>query len=254
VLVHGTSGSSARWNDVLPRLEEHFSVCAVDRRGYGASGDGPAYALEREIEDLAAVIEAIGEPVHLLGHSFGALCTLEAARISQNVRKLILYEPAMRLPGFVLYPDGAIDRLQALLEAGDREGVLTVLFRDIARMPPHELDLLRSAPTWPMRIASAHAVPREARAEEHYRFEAGRFKTLHTPTLLLSGGDSPDFLKAITAALAAALPNSRTAVMPGQQHIAMTTSPELFVHAVISFLLAPDQRKQRDATELAAKR
>lgn len=237
VLVHGTSGSSARWNVVLPQLEAHFSVYAVDRRGYGESGDSQPYALGREFEDIAAVVDSIGEPAYLLGHSFGGLCALEAALITPNVRKLILYEPAIMLPGVALYPDGAIDQMQALLDAGDREGLLTLFFRDIVKMPPHELEQLRASPTWPLRLAAAHAVPRESRAEEAYTFDPERFKSLTTPTLLLSGGDSPRFLKAVTAMLAATLPNCRVAVMPGQQHIAMNTAPELFLHEVITFLL-----------------
>jgi pimeloyl-ACP methyl ester carboxylesterase len=236
VLVHGTSGSSARWNAVLPRLGEHFSVYAVDRRGYGESGDGQHYALEREVDDIVTIVDAIGQPAHLLGHSFGALCVLEAALLTRNLRKLILYEPAIPLPGVVLYADGMIDQMQARLDAGDREGVLALLFQEVAQMPPHEFELLRSAPTWPVRLASAHAVPRESRAEAGYTFEAQRFQALQTPTLLLTGGDSPTFLKAATQALASALPDCRVAVMPGQQHIAMSTAPEVFVHEVLTFL------------------
>jgi pimeloyl-ACP methyl ester carboxylesterase len=79
------------------------------------------------------------------------------------------------------------------------------------------------------------------RAEEQYTFDAGRFKALHTPTLLLQGGDSLELLKAGNQTLDAALPNSRIAVMPGQQHIAMYTAPELFVTELLRFLLEPDK-------------
>ncbi len=242
VLVHGSSGSNPvnGWMDVLPALEECFTVYAVDRRGYRESGDGPVYAIEREFEDIATLVDAIGEPVDLLGHSFGALCALGAALLTSNLRKLVLYEPAIAIPGATLYPPGTIDRLQALLDAGDREEVLTYLFRDIARMPPHELDQLRSAPTWSARIAAAHLVVRESRAEEQYVFDPHRFSDLQIPTLLLTGGDSPQFLKDITEALHAALPNSRIAVLPEQQHIAMITAPDVFLHEVLGFLQGPE--------------
>jgi pimeloyl-ACP methyl ester carboxylesterase len=239
VLVHGTSGSSARWKPVLTRLEEHFSVYALDRRGYGASGDGSDYALEREIEDVVAVFDSLSEPAHLLGHSFGALVALEAALQLPNLSKLVLYEPGMPLPGVVLYPEGVIERMEALLDAGDRDELLNVLFLEVVLLPPHELALLRAAPNWPARLASAHAVVREARAEEAYAFEPQRFKALRAPTLLLAGGDSPPFLQAATQAVHAALPNSRITIMPGQQHIAMNTAPELFAREVLSFLLEP---------------
>src|ERR671913_1467382 len=74
VLVHGTAADHSRWAPVLPAFEQHFSICAVDRRGRGGSGDSEDYALEREFEDIAAVVDSIGEPVFLLGHSYGALC------------------------------------------------------------------------------------------------------------------------------------------------------------------------------------
>ncbi len=76
---------------MFPGLENHFTVIVIDRRGRGSSGDGPIYAIEREYEDIVAVAEAFDEPVHLLGHSFGGLLTLEAALLTRNIRKLILY-------------------------------------------------------------------------------------------------------------------------------------------------------------------
>ncbi len=224
---------------ILPTLEKHFSVYAVDRRGYGESGDGVSYAVEREFEDIAVVVDSIGEPANLLGHSFGALCALEGALLTQNLHKLVLYEPAIPSPGVPLYPEGIINRFQALLDAGDREGILTALFREVAGMPPHEFEQFRSLPAWQARLASAHNIPRESRAEEEYEFKAERFKELHTPTLLLLGGDSPQILKTATETIAKALPNSRIAVMSGQQHIAMDTAPDVFVSELVQFLLKP---------------
>lgn len=241
VLVHGSSASNpvVGWPAVVPALEEHFTVYAMDRRGYGESGDGPAYAVEREFEDVAALVGSIGEPADLIGHSFGALCALGAALLAPNLRRLILYEPAINVPGVTVYPSGTIERFQALLDAGDREEVVTMLFRDIAMMPAYELELLRAAPTWPARVARAHLPVREARAEDRYLFDPQQFRDLHTPTLLLSGGDSPQFLRTITEALGQALPNSRMAIMPGQQHIAMLTAPEIFLDEVLKFLCEP---------------
>lgn len=118
VLVHGTTADRTRWRQVLPAIAERYRACAVDRRGRGESGDAAAYALEREFEDVAAVIVAIGERVMLLGHSYGALCALEAPLLTANVRKLVLYEPPITL-GERLYPARFIGKLQAMLDAGD---------------------------------------------------------------------------------------------------------------------------------------
>src|SRR5688572_24310787 len=93
VLVHGTAADHTRWAPVLPALSGRFTIYACDRRGRGASGDGASYAMEREFEDVAAVVDGIGGPVDLLGHSYGALCSLEAAVLARNLRRLALYEP-----------------------------------------------------------------------------------------------------------------------------------------------------------------
>jgi pimeloyl-ACP methyl ester carboxylesterase len=240
VLVHGSGAANAlAWKAVLPTLQERFRMVVIDRRGHGQSGDAPAYAIEREVEDIAAVIDALGEPADLLGHSFGALCALEAALLARNLRRLILYEPAMSLAGEELYPPGAIQRMHALLAAGDREGILTMLYREIVGISPAEFAFLKSSPAWSQRLASAHTVPREAQAEENYRFDAGRFKDLKIPVLLLSGGDSPAFLTRPTQMIHAALPDSRIAVLPGQQHTAMYSAPDLFLHEVLAFLGEP---------------
>lgn len=240
VLVHGSGAANAlAWTAVLSALEEHFSVYVVDRRGHGESGDGPIYALEHEFQDIAAVIDSIGEPANLLGHSFGALCALEAALLTRNLRRLILYEPGIPLTGVSLYPEGVLDRLQILLDSGDREGALLTLYREVVMMPAHEIEQLRSSTAWSARVATAPTLLRESRAEGLYQFEARRFKDLHVSTLLLLGGDSPAFLQAATKAVDGALPNSRIALMPGQQHTAMYTAPDLLLGELIPYLLKP---------------
>jgi cyclopropane fatty-acyl-phospholipid synthase-like methyltransferase len=100
-----------------------------------------------------------------------------------------------------------------------------------------ELEILRSLPSWKVRVAMAHTIARETRAEEQYKFIPERFADLSVPTLLLLGEESPDYMKKATELVHDALPNSRLTVMSGQQHIAMNTAPELFSNEVIKFLL-----------------
>ncbi|MBI4258687.1 MAG: alpha/beta hydrolase [Thaumarchaeota archaeon] len=234
VLVHGTGGDHTRWAPILPALERHFTVCTIDRRGRGQSGDSPEYSLEREFEDIAAVIDSIGGQVNLLGHSYGALCALEAALRTTHVRKLILYEPPIPV-GEPMYPHGARERLESLLATSGREAVLVAFLTEIVRMPSKEIELLCSSPAWAGRLAAAHTIPREF-AEADYVLDSKRMSILKTPVLLLMGSESPQFLKAATSALSHVLPNCRIVVMQGQQHIAMNTAPELFVRHVVEFL------------------
>jgi len=239
VLVHGAVADRSRWAPVLPALEQRATVYALDRRGRGASGDTEPYAIQREFEDVAAVIASIGGPVDVLGHSFGAFCALEAARLTPNLRALILYEPPPPgVPGGL--PPGAVTAMQNLLQAGDRAGAVSTFLLHVARLPPHELELLRSAPSWPGRVAAAHTILREIHALEALPILAPeRYQALTAPTLLLLGGDSPPLYADTITALHGLLPNSRIAVLPGQQHVAMNTAPELFLREVIGFLAEP---------------
>jgi pimeloyl-ACP methyl ester carboxylesterase len=220
---------------VLPALEEHFTVYVMDRRGRGESGDAREYALEREFEDVAAVVESAGDGVSLLGHSSGGLCALEAALLVDNVRRLILYEPSM---GVVVPGAQVVDRLEVLLEEGDRDALLVFFFGEVVGAPPEQIAQMRSLPAWERRRVVAHTIPRELRADTAYSFAPERFGELTVPTLVLEGGDSPALFKMANEAVRAALPDCRVAVMPGQRHAAMDTGTELFTTEVLSFLKA----------------
>lgn len=237
VLVHGTTADHTRWAPLLPELGRHFTVYAMDRRGRGESGDSDSYSLEREYEDVAAVVDAAGPQTSLLGHSYGALCALEAALLTSNVSKLVLYEPAFPAEGEELYPPGAVQRFQTLLDQGDREVLLTAFFRELVQMSDEEIKLVRADPSWQGRLVAAHTAVREL-ADGDYVFEPERFRGLDVPTLLLLGGNSPPFLRRPTEQVAAALSHSQIVQMPGQGHAAMTTAPDLFLREVLKFLSA----------------
>lgn len=242
VLVHGGTADHTRWARLLPALEPHFTVYALDRRGRGASGatETAQYAIEREFEDVAAVVDAVGGPVHLLGHSYGALCALEAARRTGNVRTLVLYEPPIPIPpGRAINPPGTLAAMEAQLAAGARERLVLTFLRELARLPEGAIAALCASPAWPARVAAAHTILYEARAAEAYAFEPARFRDLATPTLVLLGGESPPFLRAASEAIAAALPNSQLRVLEGQGHVAMDTAPDLFTSEVVRFLTPP---------------
>jgi pimeloyl-ACP methyl ester carboxylesterase len=236
VLVHGTAADHRRWAPVLPAFEQQFTVCAIDRRGRGGSGDATTYAVEREFDDLAAVVDSLGEPVHLLGHSYGALCALEAALRARAVRSLMLYEPGIEVAGEEIYPSVTIDRLEALLAAGDRDAVVTTTMHEVAGLSPQVVEQLRAQPAWQARVAAAHTIPRELRAVKAYQFAPARFRDLRVPTLLLVGGASPAAFRTTVQAVDAALPDSRLVVLPGQGHAAMDTATDLFTTEVHRFV------------------
>jgi pimeloyl-ACP methyl ester carboxylesterase len=232
LLIHGGGSTPERWQPIAPRFEASFTVCRVARRGVGSSGDATDYSVARQAEDIAAVVEAVGGPVNVLGHSFGGLCALESALLTANIRRLILYEA----PILPLLPPGFADRMQTILDGGDRDGVWATFNREIVKMPEDEIVLQRAKPTHAVRLASIHVMVQEARAQERYRFDPARYGGVRIPTLLLVGGDSPAWAHRATQAIHDAVPNSRVIVLPGQQHIAMDTAPDLFVREVMAFL------------------
>lgn len=235
LLVHGTTGDHSAWVSTLAELQQHFNVWTMDRRGRGQSGDANSYTLERECEDIATVVDAIGGSVHLLGHSFGGLCALESTLLTSNINKLILYEPSISLTGSGWSTELEI-RLQTLLDQGNREESLLLFFRDLLKAPKQEIVALQAGSNWPIRIAAAHTILRELQSIDRYVFKPQRFHLLQNTVLLLVGGDSHSRRYATAETLQQSLSNSRMGILPGQQHSAMRTAPDLFVHEVIEFL------------------
>jgi pimeloyl-ACP methyl ester carboxylesterase len=231
VLLHGTGADGTRWARVLPALEEQFTVFVVDRRGRGASGDASAYALEREVEDVLAMLESLDPPATLLGHSFGGLGALEAATRRPRLARLVLYEPMVGIP---IHPPDVVEQMQTLLDAGHREAVVLTFFREVARMPDEQLALLQTLPAWRARLDAAHTIPRELRAQRAYRPDPDALRAIRVPVLLLLGGASPPPVAAATERLRAALPDARVAVLADQGHIAMDTAPAAFARALTS--------------------
>ena len=236
MLVHGTGLDHRFWElgDVRSALAEHYTVYAIERRGRGGSGDADVYELEREIEDVAAVVESIDEPVTLLGHSYGALIALDAALRIGNLQGLVLYEPPFgpEIPPEIEQLLGAI---QALLADGEKEEALITDLTAVGT-PEASLEELRSSPSWQTLVDAADTLPREFEAFFEYEFDTDRFTEINTPTVLLTGGESHPSLVELTAIVDETLPDSRIVVFDGQGHFAMNSAPERFVEEVLAFI------------------
>jgi pimeloyl-ACP methyl ester carboxylesterase len=241
VMVPGTTSDHSTWRLVRPLLEPHATVAVVDRRGRGASGDGPDYSLEREYADIAAVVDAVaatsGGPVDLLGHSYGGNIAFGAATRTTNLRKLVLYE-GWPVPNLAhrTQPPAVMAEMESLLKHGEVERMLEVFYRDIVKMSDAELAAVRAAPTWPVRVAAAPTIPRELRGFSAQAFDAALAAKITVPVLLLVGSETPADIKADPEIVAGALPDARIHVLQGQAHIAHMTDPESLAAAVLSFL------------------
>ena len=238
VLVHGISADAARWAPVMRGLEESFTVLAMDRRGRGASGDHASYAVEREFEDVAALVDASGEPAYLFGHSYGGLCALHALLLTKQVKSLVVYEPYAPVVAATEASPITL-RYEAMAAAGERDAVVATFLREIVQMSGDDVRVMRAHPSWAGRLAAAHTIPRELRAAEQFHFAPERFAANELPITMFVGEESPSFLKDATARLHAALPKSRVVTLAGQRHAAMNTAPSLFVQELRAALTSP---------------
>ncbi|SIR87270.1 Pimeloyl-ACP methyl ester carboxylesterase [Haladaptatus litoreus] len=238
VLVHGVTDVHEFWDltGVRSAFAEHFTVYALDRRGRGESGDAVEYELDREAEDVVAVVDSIDDPVILLGHSGGALYSLEAALRTDNLRKLIVNEPPIQVSEHELEVEEVVAEMKQLLDDGENEQALMLFLQAEAHLTPDEIDVARSAPIWQDMVDAAHTLPREWQAIAEYEFNPARFADLTTPTLVSGGGESPSFYKNATDAVTEALPNSRLIRFDGQSHEPMNTAPDRFTEEILMFI------------------
>jgi pimeloyl-ACP methyl ester carboxylesterase len=236
LLVHGMLGEHRRWGEVTPALSRTRKVAAMDRRWRGGSGDGPEYGLAREAEDIASVIDALGAKVDVLAHSFGAMASIEAVKLTGNVRSLLLYEPMLGTGPVDWSPRPQLEAIERQALAGDREGALRAFYRDFFDTPAEGVDAIKAAGYWEERLAVIHTCPREGIASRRHRFDPASVAHIKVPVLLLLGSESPPVFAASAEIVRAAFANSETAILPGQGHYAMATAPELLVREALTFL------------------
>ncbi|MGI8588771.1 MAG: alpha/beta fold hydrolase [Chloroflexia bacterium] len=228
----------------LPVLAEHFTVYHYDRRGRGASGDSPTYALQREIEDIAALIDDAGGSAYVFGISSGAALALEAAlALGAQVQKLALYE--------VPYNDDAAARQAwvnyrkklAALTADGRNGDAVILFMMLVGMPAEHAAGVRELPMWRMFEAVGHTLAYDAAAlGEEAAVPTARVAALTTPVLVMDGSASFPFMHRSGVALAEALPHGRQLTLAGQTH---EVAAEALAPVLIDFFNAnADKRKE----------
>lgn len=231
VLVHGSGVVAKHWKMVLPALAKHFTVYVMERRGRGESGDSDSYAIEREYEDIVALVDTIDQPVNLLGHSFGANLTLEAALLTSNVCRVLLYEPPLNLPDIQMISSELVVPIEKLINDGKNEEALT-LFYELIDTPNSEIELMQTLPDWNERVVSADTLPREIRVMEKHVFDVKKFTNFSVKSIFLFGENDQDFWTEILEMLNQTLLDFSTVIFPGQGHFATITAPDLFVDSL----------------------
>ena len=223
VFVGGALTTASAMAPLAALLSARCEVFVYDRRGRGSSGDTEPYAVEREVEDLAAVLEVAGGRASVYGHSSGAVLALEAASRGLPIERLALYEPPFvvddcRPP----LPPDYVAQLTDLV-AGDRRGDAIEYFMTTgAAAPADTVASMRSAPFWPAMEAIAHTLAYDGAVMGDTMsgrpLQGERWASVTMPTLVMDGGASPDWARNAARALAAVLPNARYLTLEGQTH------------------------------------
>jgi pimeloyl-ACP methyl ester carboxylesterase len=219
------------------QLATSFAVHVYDRRGRGESGPGEtAYAVEREIEDLAAVVEAAGGQAHVFGSSSGAALALAAAQHGVPIDRLALYEAPFIVDDTHAPNDPDLPaRLRSLVEQGKRGDAVRLFMRTVGAPGPM-IAVMRLMPVWKKLTGVAHTLPHDLSIviehEQGRPLPEGLYDAVAAPTLVIAGGKSPEYLRNAQAAVADAVPHGRLETLPGQTHMikAKVTAPVVAAH------------------------
>ena len=217
-------------------LAPHFTVYAYDRRGRGESSDHDRYSVEREVEDLAAVIDGAGGRAFLLGLSSGGALALHAAASGLPVDGVLAYEPPY------VNDENAEDggrheaELKRLVAAGKRGQAVKYFMRDMVGAPAPMVAIMRLMPwIWRKCEAVAHTLPYDAAVMSGFRVPRDRFGAIRVPALIMSGSNTDARLRRAARAAAEAIPEARHRDLAGQTH---AVKPAALAPAAVEFFVA----------------
>jgi pimeloyl-ACP methyl ester carboxylesterase len=214
-------------------LSKDFTVITYDRRGRGESSDTQPYAVEREIEDIEALIDEVGSPAYLYGFSSGAVLALRAAaRQGDKVARLALHEPPFNSDDDKAKREFAEFKkdMAELLVAGKRGEAVTFFFADM--LPPEMIEGMKQSPEWSLMEGVAHTLAFDNAVMGDGSVPAKAAQAASMPALVLDGGESPDFKHEAADALARAMPQAQRKILEGQSTM---VSPEALAAVLKEF-------------------
>ncbi|MFE6174155.1 alpha/beta fold hydrolase [Streptomyces sp. NPDC056464] len=232
ILISGAMSTGGTVAPLAVPLSERFRVVAYDRRGRGQSGDTAPYTVEREVEDLAALIEAVGGEAALYGTSSGGALALEAAASGLPVRQVAVYE----VP-FAVYEGGAkeraeyTERLTEALEEG-RRGDAVELFLRLAGMAEQMIQGARQSPMWRGMETIAPSLAYDNAVMGDGLVPRDRLASITAPVLAVAGSASPAWMQEAARAVAETVPGGSYRSLPGQTHM---VEPEVLGPVLVEF-------------------
>jgi pimeloyl-ACP methyl ester carboxylesterase len=238
VLIGGAYNDRTTMAGLAQVLSPYYQTVRYDRRGRGDSGDESTdYSADREMEDLRAVIEDAGGTAALVGHSSGAVLALEAAARRLPVEKVVAYEPPFVPDGHRPRPaPDAGERLRRLVEAGDRDGAVTLFQTELIGLPPEMVDGMRQSETWGVFTRLAHTLPYDyALFEPGLPVPAERLAGIDVPVLVVAGSNTFPWIATAAREAARAVPGARHLSLAGQDH-GVLHQPEALLGCLREFL------------------
>ncbi|WP_081239116.1 alpha/beta fold hydrolase [Streptomyces viridosporus] len=220
VLVGGSFSERAHptMTQLAAELAPHFTVYNYDRRGRGDSADAPEYAVEREIEDLAALIAEAGGSAKVFGLSAGGALALKAAAAGVNITQVAVYDPPFAVDGTGPKPPAGFTEKLAELAATDRRGEAVEFFMTQGMGAPAEAVAgMRFAPVWEGLEALAHTLPYDTTITgDDFALPTEELSSVKVPVLVAHGGDADPWLHAGARAVADVVPDARHRTLEGQ--------------------------------------
>ena len=218
VLVSGGSVDRSSNAPLATILAADFTVFNYDRRGRGESGDTQPYAIQREVEDIEAVIDAAGGSAHLYGSSSGAALALEATAAGAPVTKLALWEPPYILDENARPPKDQVQQYETMIAEGRRGDAAEYFMTQVVRLPAEFAAYAKTQPWWPAQEALAHTLKYDAIIMGDYSLPARSAQAVKVPTVVIFGTASMPFMPITADALAKVLPKGKVRSLEGQEH------------------------------------
>lgn len=216
-------------------LAPDFTVFTYDRRGRGESGDTTPYAVDREVEDLQALIDEAGGSAFVYGLSSGAVLALEAAVRAVAITRLALYEPPIMVHGSVPEPQEHVARLSELITAGQRGDAVEYFMTQVVGMPSEVVVPMRNAPFWQGLERMAHTLVYDMTITRDGSRSIERLSSITVPTLVIGGEESPSELRQAVQIVARTLLNGEAYTMTGQTH---DVSPEVLAPVLKEYFVS----------------
>jgi pimeloyl-ACP methyl ester carboxylesterase len=218
VLVSGGSVDRMSNAGLAQELASDLTVLNYDRRGRGPSGDTPPYAIDREIEDIGAVIEAAGGEAGIYGSSSGAVLAMLAAAAGLSIPKVAMWEPPYIPEGWPRPPEDQVEQYETMVAEGRRGDAVEFFMSKVVGLPPEFVAGAREQPFWAATEALAHTLAYDARIMGDYRIPTDRVANVKAETLVVAGGADMPFMRETAQALADALPSGSVRFLDGQGH------------------------------------